>query len=691
MGEDAGETQGAVKDLGGELGGLVAGAGAGMGIGAIFEKAMDISNLDTTIDISMEIPEESKQAVKDAITTVGGYIEDNETALEGVRKQFQLNADLTDAENQKIVASAGTISRAYAEVDFSELIQESYEMGKSMNMTQQDALGMTKTLLDMGFPPEQLDIITEYGSQLSRAGYTAEEIQGIFASGIETGSWNIDNLMDGLKEGRILLAEMGAEVPKAVADSLKGTEISKKQVQEWGTAMAEGGEKGKQAMMDVAIALSGVKDETKRNELGTKFFGTMWEEQGKKITETIIGAKDNVGDLSENQKMLNEDVAKLDASPQQQLNQAISDLWTVLQPVMVSVANFVTKIAEWIQQNPQLSATIIAIVSVIGILMGIMMGLAPIITAVVGVMGAFGLTLGAITAPIWITIAVIVALIAIIVALWKNWDEVSTWWKKGVDKINKAIEEWAEGVKRRFRENIQEAKDMVAKINKAFEDWKNGVRERFNKAIEDVKKMWNGLTSWFDGIDLTQIGKDIIQGLINGIGSMARKVKEKAQDVANGIGETVKKILRLGSPSKVMIGMGQDTGEGLAIGLFEKIGKVAEMGKRLAQSVSKTIESGLEGFTTDDVALTNYFEAIREDGDWLNDWLTHMPKHMSDVARQMGKIIAPELERKELGAVTEATKFAKQLTVNLNSPKALDIREASREFNKTLNKMSLMW
>jgi hypothetical protein len=232
---------------------------------------------------------------------------------------------------------------------------------------------------------------------------------------------------------------------------------------------------------------------------------------------------------------------------------------------------------------------------------------------------------------------------------------------------------------------------MVAKINEAFENWKNGVKERFNKGIQDVKDLWNGLMNFFRNIDLKQTGKDIIQGLINGIGSMASKVKEKAGQIANGIGEKIKSILKLGSPSKVLIGMGQDSGEGLAIGLYDKISKVQDMSKRLAKAVTNTVDTGLGAFTTDDVALTNYFEAIREDGDWLNDWLTHMPKKMSDVAREMGKMVAPNLERKELGAVTEAVKQAKQLTVNLNSPKALDIREASREFNKTLNKMSLMW
>jgi hypothetical protein len=33
----------------------------------------------------------------------------------------------------------------------------------------------------------------------------------------------------------------------------------------------------------------------------------------------------------------------------------------------------------------------------------------------------------------------------------------------------------------------------------------------------------------------------------------------------------------------------------------------------------------------------------------------------------------------------------KTLTVNITSPKALDVREANRTFNQTLNKMALMW
>jgi phage-related minor tail protein len=609
MGDDANDTAGEVKNLGGELTGLVAGAGAGMGIGAIFEKAMDLSNVDTVLEISMEIPEESKQAVKDAIKTVGGYIDDNEQALEGVRKTFQLNADLTDAENQKIVKGAGTIAKAYSSIDFTELIQETYEMSKSMGLSQEQALGMTKTLLDIGFPPEQLDIISEYGNQLHMAGYTAEEIQGIFASGIETGSWNIDNLMDGLKEGRIKLAEFGAEVPKATQEILKGTDISTKQVQAWGTAMAQGGEQGKNAMMEVAIALSGVEDDVQRNALGTQFFGTLWEEQGKKITDTIMGASDKTGNLAENQRMLNEDIAKLDSSPQQQLNQALNDLTTTMQPLLTEVANFVTKIAEWIQKNPELAGTIIAVVSGIGILMGIFLAISPIIIALTGLAGALGVTVGAIASPVLIVIGVIALLIAIGVLLWKNWDTIMASGKKLGESIGKS-----------FKGMVESAKKFMGNL------------------LDDVKRIWGNVMDFFEGIDLKQTGKNIIQGLINGISSMANKVKETARNIANGIGEKIKSILKLGSPSKLMEQYGEFTGEGLAIG----IGNSLQLIKRMSE--------------------------------------------------KMGEMTIPKIDQPKIETGVGASIGAgKNLTVNLHSPKALDVRQASKEFNKTLNKMSLMW
>lgn len=251
------------------LGAMVAGGG----IAGTIEKALDMSKLKTKIDISFEVPESSKKSVEDAVRGISAYGLDAEEALEGVRRQWALNKTVSDEANASFVKSAAVIANAYAGIDFTELIQETNEIGNELGVSQEFALSMTNALLGIGFPPEQLDVIAEYGGQLTRAGYTAEEVQAIMEAGIETGTWNIDNLLDGLKEGRIKAAEFGQGVDKAMKETLEGTNISAEQLQKWGQSVANGGKEGSAAMSEIAAALANVEDKTKRNELGVKLFG----------------------------------------------------------------------------------------------------------------------------------------------------------------------------------------------------------------------------------------------------------------------------------------------------------------------------------------------------------------------------------------------------------------------------------
>ena len=611
---DANDAEGAIDKLENKLGGLqgaIGGIGAGLGLDAIIGKSLEMGDLKAQIDVSMNVPDESKKAVYDAIRTVEAYGLDAQEALTGVRRQFQLNGDISDKENQKIIKYAGAIAKAYNTIDFTELIQETNEIAKGIGISHEEALGMTKTLLDMGFPEEQLDIISEYGQQLSRAGYSAEEIQGVFASGIQTGSWNIDNLLDGLKEGRIKLAEFGAEVPKAIADSLAGTDISAQQVQAWGQAMAEGGDKGKQAMLDVALALSNVKDETKRNELGVAFFGTMWEEQGSKITDTLLGAKDNQVALTEGTNNLAEATKKIDASPQVQLNNALTAMNEALTPLFTMVAQFVTVIANWATENPILAGTIVAIVTILGILIGIGMAVIPMILGIASAGTVLSAVLAFLTSPIGLVILAITALIAIGILLWKNWGTIQ-----------------------------EKARELNTKVETAFNNMRKAVAEKMQEIWQKIKEIWGKVEGFFEGIDLMQIGKDIIGGLISGITAKATELYKKATEIAGNISKKIRKALDSKSPSRVTMAIGEDVGDGLAIGMKNSMGAIGSMATRIA------------------------------------------------------KVAVPEIEPRTATATamaTGATSAGNNFVVNLNSPKALDVREANRIFNRTVSKMSLMW
>lgn len=432
--------QSAVKDLGGEIAGLVGGLVAGGGISGIIEKSLDVASLNTKINLTFDIQDESKESVKQVIKEIEAYGVEGEAALEGVRRQWALNKTASDDVNAAIAKGAATIVATYGDVDFTELIQETHEISKSLKITNEDALGLINSLFEVGFPPDQLDIITEYGTQLSRAGYNAEEIQAIFEAGVDTGTWNIDVLLDGLKEGRIVLAEFGQGVDDTTKGLLKGTGISAEQLQQWGKDVAAGGDKGKEAMTKVAEALNGVKDQTQKNALGVKLFGTLYEENGQNIIDTLINAKDKTVDLKDSQNELNDSAKLLDDDPTVKWNEALTELQIALTPVLLIVADLITKISEWIQENPTLAATITAIVTVIGILVGVCMALIPVFITLAGAAAALEIGLLPFTLIILGIMAAIAALIAIGVALYKNWDtvkkkSVELWEKLGPFKV----------------------------------------------------------------------------------------------------------------------------------------------------------------------------------------------------------------------------------------------------------------
>lgn len=222
--------------------------------------------------------------------------------------------------------------------------------------------------------------------------------------------------ISGVKEGRIKMAEFGAGVDKSMQEVLDKTKISADQFEKWGQAIAGGGENGQKAMLEATKALAGVENATDRNALGTKMFGTLWEDQGKKIIDTILKAEGKQVDLKKGVEDLQGATSKIDASPAVKFQQAMQDLQVALQPVLAVIADLVSKFAEWISNNPELAATLTAI----GVIAGAFMALAPIVVVITSI----GWAMTGLVALIPIIVAAVVALG---VAIYKNWDDIKQW------------------------------------------------------------------------------------------------------------------------------------------------------------------------------------------------------------------------------------------------------------------------
>ncbi|WP_107923486.1 phage tail tape measure protein [Lysinibacillus parviboronicapiens] len=100
-----------------------------------------------------------------------------------------------------------------------------------------------------------------------------------------------------------------------------------------------------------------------------------------------------------------------------------------------------------------------------------------------------------------------------------------------------------------------------------------------------AEKIWGNIVSFFEGVNLVDIGRDIVQGLINGMGEMVKAVGDKAEELGNKVITSVSNVLQRKSPSRVMIAIGKDVGEGLAIGIEDKNDRVSDVMKDLGNNL----------------------------------------------------------------------------------------------------------
>ena len=133
---------------------------------------------------------------------------------------------------------------------------------------------------------------------------------------------------------------------------------------------------------------------------------------------------------------------------------------------------------------------------------------------------------------------------------------------------------------------IQNALDLILGIIQFIMKLIKGDWEGAWNTIKDIaERIMNNVVKFFEDIDLFRIGKDIIQGLINGIGSMASAVWNKVTSIVDGIKSVITGDLDINSPSLVMRGFGVNIGEGLVNGIDATVSTVAASAAKLADAV----------------------------------------------------------------------------------------------------------
>ena len=648
--KSADDAKKSVTELGGELKDLAVGAG----VAGVVQSALDLSELDTKIDISFDINDDSKKVVKESLREIEAYGVQGEEALEGLRRQWALNKNASDEANASIAKGAAAITKAFDGIDFKELIQETNEIGSAIGVSNEEALALTNTLLKAGFPPDQLDTISEYGQQMRDAGFSAKEIQSIFEAGIDTKKWNIDNLNDGVKEARIRMAEMSQGLSKAMEENLlPSVGMASEKFIEWGQAVAEGGEQGSKAMSEMVTWLDGIEDKALKNAIAVEIFGTKWEDQG----QNLISVFKSVGDATDKSKSnidgLADTVNKIDETPAVQFRQAISDLKTALEPVLEVLAKIIGIIASWVSENSKLASIIITIAAIGAAITPLTVGfkalLGPILAITKGI-GKFGNAVKSMSINAGNNIK----------NLSNSFSNVSNKVKnagtsvKGLDgdfkKLNttlKNVKTSSSGAnqsintlnnntsrlsssKNKLNTTMKNTNQTLGSLSSNFTKAGNSASNASTKAgkvsgifgkmspllgkvgklLPTIARGFLGFTNpvgiavnaisflidkfdLFKKIDLKKIGKWIIDGFLKGLKSRWNNVVSWIKNKAKEVGDWFKKILGIRSPSRVFMKFGQYTMEGYKIGLDKMSSTVNKDVANAAYSVTQSFKNAL--------------------------------------------------------------------------------------------------
>ena len=109
-----------------------------------------------------------------------------------------------------------------------------------------------------------------------------------------------------------------------------------------------------------------------------------------------------------------------------------------------------------------------------------------------------------------------------------------------------------------------------------------------------VSTIWDTIT----GIDWLQLGASIVQGIINGIGSMAGALWEAATNIAKSALDAIKSFFGIASPSKLMqFEIGPYIPQGLALGIEKNAGYVTDAMDALALQSTRRLRSAIAAGT----------------------------------------------------------------------------------------------
>ena len=127
---------------------------------------------------------------------------------------------------------------------------------------------------------------------------------------------------------------------------------------------------------------------------------------------------------------------------------------------------------------------------------------------------------------------------------------------------------------------------------------KKGITDAISSVTETAKKILSAIKSAFDNFSLFDIGKNLIQGLIDGVNNMIETAKNAVAKVGNAVIDKVKNVLGIHSPSTVFAEIGGYIDQGLANGIAAAASYVAAAMQGVVDAVQEKGQALIDAGST---------------------------------------------------------------------------------------------
>lgn len=185
------------------------------------------------------------------------------------------------------------------------------------------------------------------------------------------------------------------------------------------------------------------------------------------------------------------------------------------------------------------------------------------------------------------------------------------------NKVNNAAGKAAKEGNSGFEKN-EKANSEGQTYSKELASGMKGMQHKVYEAGQSLgKKAKEGLNMNADG---KVIGKQFVQGVADGITSNSSLATNAARRMAQNVKNTVNSELDIHSPSRVARQQGEYFGEGLALGIEDKNGRVSAAGKKLTSQLTamtnKSMSDALKGINMTNVNVPQLETGITVEMDY---------------------------------------------------------------------------